>query len=53
MMSKEKTTIKRGDRIIQCLVVPINQESLDIVDYLDTTERGEGGFGSTNENTIV
>ena len=49
----EEHLFKRCDRIIQCLVVPINQESLDIVDYLDTTERGEGGFGSTNENTIV
>lgn len=40
---------KRGDRLIQCLVVPVNQVSIDIVDELSPTDRGDGGFGSTGK----
>lgn len=37
----------RGDRILQCLIVPVNQVELELTDTLDTTDRGTGGFGST------
>ena len=39
--------ISRGMRIAQMVVAPIIQASLALVDTLDSTERGEGGFGST------
>lgn len=39
--------IKRGDRIAQLLIVPVIQPEISEVKELSTTERGEGGFGST------
>jgi len=39
--------IKHGDRIAQLLVLPCYQEPVELVDELDETERGGGGFGST------
>lgn len=41
-------TIDKGERICQAVVSPVVQISLDSVESLDTTDRGEGGFGSTN-----
>lgn len=38
---------KKGDRIAQAVIVPIPQVELEEVDDLSSTERGEGGFGST------
>lgn len=38
-----------GERIAQLLIVPVIQPELVIVDALDETDRGEGGFGSTGE----
>lgn len=38
--------INHGDRIAQLLAVPFVGESCE-VEYLDETERGSGGFGST------
>ena len=40
-------TIHDGDRIAQLMVLPVVQPTLQMVDQLDETERGEGGFGST------
>lgn len=41
--------IKQYDRICQLVILPINLDKLEIVNELTDTERGEGGFGSTNE----
>ena len=40
-------TVQPGDRIVQLMVVPVVQPTLTVVDTLDETERGAGGFGST------
>ena len=40
-------TIQPGDRIAQLMVVPVVQPRLRLVDELDETDRGTGGFGST------
>ena len=40
-------TIRPGDRIAQLMVVPVVQPRLRLVDELDETQRGAGGFGST------
>ena len=40
-------TIRPGDRIAQLMVVPVVQPRLRLVDELDETGRGTGGFGST------
>jgi dUTP pyrophosphatase len=39
--------IKRGDRIAQMVVAPVTQIAWNIVEQLDQTERGSGGYGST------
>jgi dUTP pyrophosphatase len=36
-----------GDRIAQLILVPVLTPVVQIVDSLDETERGEGGFGSS------
>jgi dUTP pyrophosphatase len=38
-----------GERIAQAIFAPVTRAKLNIVDTLDDTERGEGGFGSTGK----
>lgn len=38
---------KAGDKISQLVVMPILTPSFELVDELENTERGDGGFGST------
>ena len=38
---------KTGDRIGQLIIMPYPKIEFEEVDHLDTSERGEGGFGST------
>ena len=40
-------TVGPGDRIAQLMVLPILRPTLTVVEELDETERGAGGFGST------
>lgn len=42
-------TIQPGDRVAQLAVVPVVQANVQIVDELDQTDRGAGGFGSTGK----
>lgn len=46
-LSREPFTVRRGDRIAQLVVAPVTQGTIHEVYLLDTTVRGEGGFGST------
>lgn len=39
--------VKKGDKISQLVIVPVVIPSLEVVDELEDTERGDGGFGST------
>jgi dUTP pyrophosphatase len=39
--------VDRGDKIAQLVVQPVVEAELEEVDDLETTERGDGGFGST------
>lgn len=41
--------IKAGERIAQLVIVPYITPEYDIVDELDSTERGDGGFGHTGK----
>jgi dUTP pyrophosphatase len=46
--SSSAIDIKRGDRVAQLAVVPVARYQIDFVeDFEATTERGQGGFGST------
>ncbi|KAA2314169.1 dUTP diphosphatase [Pseudooceanicola sediminis] len=40
-------TVNHGDRIAQMLVAPVLQARFHVVETLDDTPRGTGGFGST------
>lgn len=39
--------VQHGDRIAQCVVAPVVQAGFALVEALDDTARGAGGFGST------
>lgn len=38
---------QKGDRIAQLVICPVVRAEVVLVESLDDTERGEGGFGST------
>lgn len=42
-------TLYEGERIGQLVVVPIITPELEFVDELESTERGDGAFGSTGK----
>lgn len=46
-LGQEAFTINRGDRIAQLVVAPVVQAQWQVVESLDETERGAGGFGHT------
>jgi dUTP pyrophosphatase len=39
--------VEAGDKISQLVILPILTPSLDLVDTLDDTDRGDNGFGSS------
>lgn len=46
-LNSEEIEITRGQRIAQLIVAPVSQARLVLVEHLDKTDRGDGGFGST------
>lgn len=46
-LGQETFVIERGMRIAQMVVAKHERAAWDIVDFLDETARGSGGFGST------
>ena len=42
-------TIQPADRIAQLMITPVIQATVTMVDELDDTQRGAGGFGSTGK----
>ena len=48
--SKEEKVIHPNDRIAQIAFLPYVKGNFNLVDNLDETLRGEGGFGSTGTN---
>lgn len=48
--SDEVQIIHHGDRICQFMLLPYFDTTLTEVDNLSTTDRGEGGFGSSGTN---
>ncbi len=45
--SKMRCDIHSGDKISQLIVVPIVKPTLEFVETLEETERGDNGFGSS------
>ena len=48
--SAEPQTIVRGERIAQAIIVPFDRVSFKIVNQLEESSRGDGGFGSSGHN---
>jgi dUTP pyrophosphatase len=48
-LGDEPFVIHRGDRIAQLVVSPVTRISWKLVDVLDDTARGTGGYGSTGQ----
>lgn len=48
--SQTAFTIQPGERIAQLVFLPVVQASFQVVDEFDTSERGEGGFGSSGRH---
>ncbi|MCK4260796.1 MAG: dUTP diphosphatase [Halanaerobiales bacterium] len=46
----EPYTIQPGERIAQLVIMPVTRADVILVEELDNTERGAGGFGSTGKN---
>lgn len=46
---REGIKIEKGQKITQLLLIPIITPAVEIVDELEETERGDGGFGSTGK----
>jgi dUTP pyrophosphatase len=42
---RKSFTIRRGDRVAQMIITRVCQADIMEVALLDSTERGEGGFG--------
>lgn len=48
-LSMETYIIKRGDRIAQIVFNKVELPNIEVVQILETTKRGSGGFGSTGK----
>ncbi len=48
-LGAESFAVKRGERIAQLVPARVQKASFREVESLDTTSRGEGGFGSTGQ----
>lgn len=46
-ISNEDFVVQPGDRIAQMIINKFEQAEFEVVEKLDETERGEGGFGHT------
>lgn len=47
--STEIISIKKGERIAQCLFLPVPLVDVQVVDQLPSSDRGAGGFGSSGK----
>lgn len=46
-LSKEEFVVQPGERIAQMIINKVERCEFELVESLDETERGEGGFGHT------
>lgn len=46
----EPFTVNHGDRIAQMVLAPVTRADFQLVEALDDTARGSGGFGSTGQS---
>ena len=46
-IGQEEFVITRGMRVAQIIIAPVTQAQVEVVESLDETRRGSGGFGHT------
>ena len=46
-LGREPFIVRRGDRIAQAVLAPVHAPIMRVVERLDSTDRGDGGFGHT------
>lgn len=46
-LGQDVVKLASGERIAQLVIMPVVRAELNLVEELDNTQRGEGGFGST------
>ncbi len=51
-LGREPFTILHGTRIAQMVIAPVAHARVRLVDHLDETARGQGGFGSTGSGSV-
>jgi dUTP pyrophosphatase len=49
-LSTDEVIIENGDRICQMIIAAHEKAEWDLVEILNETERGDGGFGHTGKN---
>ena len=49
-LGKEPQTLHNGDRIAQMVISKVEKAGLVLVEQLNDTQRGEGGFGHTGKH---
>lgn len=49
-ITAHKALVYKYDKLFQISIIPILQQPLNLVEELDSTDRGEGGFGSTDKH---
>lgn len=52
-LGNEPVTLQRGERVAQLLLQRVGRAGVSVVDDLDATARGEGGFGSTGRGATA
>ena len=51
--SREDFIVNRGDRIAQLVVAPVVRAVWQVVDEVQSTSRGQGGFGHTGREALT
>ena len=55
--NQEPIKIEANQKLVQFILVPVSYDNIEVIDdsemHPEETERGEGGFGSTNEKESV
>jgi len=49
-LSDEAFEIENGTRVAQLIIAPVTRAQWEVVEELETSARGSGGFGSTGKN---
>ncbi len=51
--AKKTFRVRRGDKICQLVIQKVEKPEFQVVDSLDETERGKGGFGSSGQKHLT